>query len=110
MLTIGSWEEAQDRAAKEPWALFYLSLPGCGVCTALKPKVGAMADDVGIPVYYVDLGEIPEAGGQWSMFTIPGILLFFAGREVWRGARFIDTRELSDVLERYRGFLSLEGP
>ena len=88
-----------------PWALFYLSLPSCGVCTALKPKVDSIARDHQIPVFYVDLEKIPLAGGQWNVFTIPGVLLYVQGRESWRGLRFLDLRDLEDQIDRLQGIL-----
>lgn len=105
MISLESWDLVQEKAAREPWALFYLSLLDCGVCTALKPKVEALAGEYGLPVYFVDLNAVPEAGGQWSVFTIPGVIFTFQGKEIWRGARFISLQDLEASLDRYSAFL-----
>jgi hypothetical protein len=50
--------------------------------------------------YYGDLSLLPEIGGQFSVFTIPGILVFLNGKEVVREARFISMEQLETQLNR----------
>jgi len=106
MQNIEEFSEIQDISEKEGMSLFYLSRPACGVCTALKPKVGNMLKEFPeVPSYYVNLDDIPEASGQLSIFTIPAILVYAEGKEVVREARYISVEDLADKIRRPYGFL-----
>ena len=57
--------------------MLYLSRPTCGVCSALIPKIEEMIEFFpDMEARYIDLDEFPEAAGKFSVFTIPGILVF----------------------------------
>jgi len=106
MQNIEDFSEIQKISEAEGMSLFYLSRPACGVCTALKPKVRHMLEAFpGVPSYYVNLDEIPEAAGQLSVFTIPAILVYAGGKEVVREARYISVDDLAGKISRPYGFL-----
>ena len=101
MTDISSVEELQRRLADEPFVLTYFSRPDCGVCTALKPKVREMIDELPEATsYYVNLDALPEAAGTYSIFTIPGILLFVDGKETIREARYVSATDLEQQMHR----------
>lgn len=101
MTEITSLEELQNRLSEEPFVLTYFSRPDCGVCTALKPKVREMIAELPEATsYYVNLDLFPEAAGTYSIFTIPGILLFVDGKETIREARYVSAPELEHQMNR----------
>lgn len=101
MKSVESLAEIQRRIAEEPFVLAYLSRPDCGVCVSLKPKVGEIVREFPeATAYYVDLDAIPEAAGEYSIFTIPGILVFVDGKESIREARYVSIDDLADRMER----------
>jgi thioredoxin-like negative regulator of GroEL len=103
MKNLTSLAEMHEIIAAEGFVLFYLSKPDCGVCKALKPKVEAMLDENPfMKAYYADLSAYPEIGGQFSVFTIPGILIFVNGKETIREARYIAMDQLRAKIERIR--------
>jgi len=81
--------------------LVYLSRPSCGVCVAIKGKIleiiGKYRELEGV---YVNMDEIPESAGEFSIFTIPGILLYVDGRETIREARYVSIEELEEKITR----------
>lgn len=82
--------------------LLYLSRPACGVCTALKPKIISIIDEFReFKGAYVDMDKIPESAGEYSIFTIPGILVFIDGKEMIREARFVSAEELESRIDRF---------
>ena len=86
--------------------LVYISRPSCGVCKALIPKIEAMLEDFPeIKAGYVDLDKIPEAAGKFSIFTIPGILIYIQGKESIRKARYVSVDELAGEINRYYSLL-----
>lgn len=54
---------------------------------------------------YVDLDNIPEAAGKFSVFTIPGILIYIQGKESIRKARYVSVDELAGEISRYYNLL-----
>ena len=106
METLKSLAEADELIAREQMLLLYLSRPGCGVCTALKPKVEELLRSYPrVRAAYLDLDALPDAAGRFSIFTIPGILLFVEGRESVREARYLSIDQLEAAIARPYGFL-----
>lgn len=86
--------------------MLYLSRPACGVCKALIPKIEEMLKDFPeLLPGYVDLDKIPEAAGKFSVFTIPGILVFIQGKETIRKARYVSVDQLAGEIDRYHSLL-----
>ena len=81
--------------------LAYISRPSCGVCTALKPKIEEeLSAYPEIVSRYVNLDTIPEAAGHFSVFSLPGILLFVDGKETIREARYVGIDDLFSRIDR----------
>lgn len=101
METVAGLDILQDRIRSESMVLVYLSRPDCGVCRSLKPKVmDLLVEYPGITSYYVDLDENPAAAGEYSVFTIPGILVFVDGKETVREARYVSVEQLDRRIGR----------
>lgn len=101
MINVTSLDELKHLIADKPFLVAYFSRPDCGVCTALKPKVNDMVAELpDAEAYYVNLDEIPEAAGEYSIFTIPGIVLFVDGRETIREARYVSADNLESQMQR----------
>ena len=101
MTDVQSLDELKQIITTRPFVLAYFSRPDCGVCTALKPKVSQMVDALDeAEAWYVNLDEMPEAAGAYSIFTIPGILLFVDGRETIREARYVSASDLEQSMQR----------
>jgi len=68
-----------------------------------KPKVEALVREhfPQLRLYYVDVVKIPEARGQFSLYSVPVVLVYFDGREYIREARNFGIMELGAKIERY---------
>ena len=82
--------------------MLYFSTPQCRVCKVLKPKIYEMLQQnyPKIEMHYVDTEKTPEAGGQFSVFAAPTIILFLDGKEFIRQSRNIGISELAALIER----------
>ena len=92
-----------DKIVKEGgFTLLYLSRPGCGVCTALKPKINEMFRTTypDISLNQMDMDEIQESAGHYSVFTIPAIIIWADGKEIMREARNISVFKIKKDLKR----------
>ena len=106
MISLNTLEETERFIDATGIVLLYISRPDCGVCKALIPKIKDMLSGFpGINSGYLDLEAIPEAAGRFSVFTIPGILIFIQGKESIRKARYVSVDELSGEIERYYSML-----
>ncbi|MBU0935072.1 MAG: thioredoxin family protein [Spirochaetes bacterium] len=103
MKSLNSYEEVTETLNREAAVLLYCSFPSCGVCKSLQPKVQALLTEnfPRLAIYYVDIETIPEARGQLSVFSVPAVLVFFAGREYIREARNFGIQDLRAKIERY---------
>ena len=101
MEEIADREEMEKIIKSEPFVLFYLSRPSCGVCKALKPKIEAMAGKYNrLKKVYFNLDNDETAAGQFSVYTIPAVLVFVYGKETVREARYISVDEIDEKLSR----------
>ena len=82
--------------------LIYFSAPHCNVCKVLKPKIAEMISEEypEIRLFYVNIEDAPVVSGQFRIFSIPTIMVYFGGKEFLRKSRNIGLRELSDELRR----------
>ncbi len=106
MENLTSLEKVRKFVSDTKMSLLYLSRPDCGVCTAIKPKVIELLESYPeIESVYIDLDQIPEAAGEFSVFTIPGVLVYAEGKEFIREARYISMDDLEDKIARPYGLL-----
>ncbi len=102
MTEFNSLEEIKQFIKSGRIRLIYLSRPACGVCTAIKPKVEEILSTYNqMEGCYVNMDSIPESAGEFSIFTIPGILIYIDGRETIREARYISIEELRPQIDRF---------
>lgn len=103
MRELNSYSELLELTRRERAALFYFSTPDCGVCKSLKPKVIALVEEhfPELRAYYINTDAIPEARGQFSVYSVPVVLVFFDGREYIREARNFGIVDLGSKIDRY---------
>lgn len=95
-------EEILSKISDNQFILLYFSQPECNVCKTLRPKVESLvADYSGLKFFYIDIIEFPAVRGQFLIFAVPTIILFYEGREVKRWSRFMSVTEIRQELERY---------
>lgn len=101
MTEIFSREEMELKIKEDQLVLFFISRPECGVCTVLKNKVEELTSSLkGLKTYYINLNNDETVAGQFSIFTIPAILLYADGKEYIREARYISMGLLEDNIKR----------
>lgn len=94
-------EEIQEFLRDNPYAVLYVSRPGCGICSAIKPKILEITGSLEHARFCsLDLDLIPAAAGEYSVFTIPAILVYVDGRESIREARYLSMDDLRARMER----------
>ncbi len=99
MNTLHTLAEIEEHLAIHPLSLLYAAAPDCGICHAIAPRLeAALADWPQIVAARADVSALPELAGRFHVLTVPVIILFADGREVWRAAKFIYQDELVKTL------------
>lgn len=82
-------EAIEAQIAALPKLLIHFSAPSCNVCTAVGPRVEALATEYGWPVADINVETHLEVAAQRLVFTVPTVLLLQNGKELLRESRFI---------------------
>ena len=96
MEAVYNIQELQDSISQKKGLLIYFSSESCSVCKVLKPKVKDLLEQQ-FPLLesrYVDIEKSPVISGQFRVFTIPTILIYFDGKEQVRFSRNISMHQL----------------
>jgi len=107
MVGIYNIQEIQELITREKGLLLYFSSDSCSVCKVLKPKVGDLLQEQFPKMIsrYVDIEKSPVISGQFRIFTIPSILIFFEGNEQVRYSRNISMHQLEESISRPYGMI-----
>ncbi len=96
-----SLEELKSHVSENDLAFLFLYGQNCSVCHAVLPQIKPIVEQFPeIRTLQADVERIPEISGEYTVFTIPVVLLFVDGREVMRFARFIEREKLKEQLEK----------
>ncbi|MBS4538705.1 thioredoxin family protein [Clostridium sp. D2Q-11] len=83
-------------------SLIMFSTDTCSACVDLTPKIEELVKQYPkLETIKVDMNELTEAAGEYSIFTIPTILLYIDGKETIRKGRFISIEDLDVNISRY---------
>jgi len=99
---IYNMQALKARIDSEKGMLLYFSNESCSVCKVLKPKVAGLLGEKfpRLLSLYVDTEKSPVIAGQFRVFTIPTILIYFEGKEQVRYSRNISMHQLEAAIER----------
>lgn len=99
---LKSLEELEQKTSEASPKLVYFSHLQCNVCKVLKPKIRERIENnfPEMMLYYVNIREHPDMAGQFSVFSVPTILVFFDGREYIRESRHINLPTFEERLEK----------
>ena len=95
-------KDIEQTIADNRLCLFYIKAPDCGVCNVMLDKVVRLADQFpSLTSFYTDITDEPLIAGQFLVYSGPTVLLLLDGKEVYRGAQFIDLEELDYNIKRF---------
>ena len=107
---LTSIEAVKELYLTEPASVLYISSPGCAVCASLFPQIEPIcAAHPEFRAGRVDLTDVPQIAGEFSVFTAPVVLLFVKGKEVHREARIVPIEPLKRKVEQIGQFVRTMG-
>lgn len=106
-LAIDDTDQLNTLIEQTQAVLVYFSHDACGVCQVLKPKIAGLFNEhfSRVTLAYVDVKAYPEVAAQFSVFTVPSLLIFMQGKESIRQARHISVVALQREFSRGYGLL-----
>ncbi|MCB2296250.1 thioredoxin family protein [Clostridium tagluense] len=106
MIELNTLEEMDEFIKNNIIAMFYFSSESCSICGSLLPKIEEMLIKFPeIKISKIKVDTFTKAVGQYSIFTLPGILVYIEGKEIIREARFISVEILEKTIDRYYSLL-----
>jgi thiol-disulfide isomerase/thioredoxin len=101
-IPLFSLSDLEDAVTLNAAVLVYFSSPSCSVCKVLKPKLAEMCrkEFPELKLFYVDTEKSPLIAGQFRVFSIPTLLVFFNEKEFLRISRTIGLESLKTALSR----------
>lgn len=107
MITLTSFEDFQKFISENTFAAVMFTSPDCSVCDPVKTSLGQLKERslMHLTLGEVDISKVPMAAGQYSIFTLPGLLVFANGKEAIREARFFHFDQLEKQLIRLQDML-----
>lgn len=102
MIELNTLDEIDEFIKNNTMAMIYFASEGCSVCGALLPKIEEMIIKFPkVKMSKVQIDKFTQAAGQYSIFTLPAILIYIEGKEIIREARFISVEMLEESIKRY---------
>ncbi|SFK20504.1 Thioredoxin [Halobacillus dabanensis] len=107
MESVQTIEDLNKFVQETPLSIVYVTRPGCSVCHGLQPQVEDLL--VGYPAVkarQVNADEVPQVAGEFSVMTVPAVLIYSEGKELFRKARFVPIGELNQQLAKLNHFIN----
>jgi thioredoxin-like negative regulator of GroEL len=102
MIELYSNESIEKFIKDNKVSVLYFSSKDCNVCKALLPKIEKLFNIYNkIKLAKVEIDKVQLAAGEYSIFTLPVIILYIEGKETIREARFISISELQNKIARF---------
>lgn len=91
----------------KPALMVYFFQEKCGVCTGLFPKVQEMVsmEFPEMELLVLDAHQNRELAAQLRMMAVPGILVYFEGKEFLRANGLVTLGELKAKISRFYGLM-----
>lgn len=99
--TLTTRQEVDSFINDHELSFLFISRPNCSVCQGLLPQVKALMENYPyIHLGYINAEEVTEVAGQFSIFTVPVLLLFVEGKEYIREARIVHLQLLEEKIDK----------
>ena len=73
----------------------------CGPCRMLGPVLEEVSNDrIGVKIVKIDVDECPNLARSFGIMSVPTLLLFKDGKEIYKTIVFMPKEELVDWINR----------
>ncbi|KHD35844.1 thioredoxin [Clostridium acetobutylicum] len=102
MESLQSIKEIREYIENNELVLMYFRSDNSGICHALDPLIEAISKKYSkISSVKVNTGNLPSVPADFKIFTVPEVIIFMNGSIVIEHFKYINFREIEEVLLRY---------
>ncbi|MFD2287350.1 thioredoxin [Pedobacter petrophilus] len=76
----------------------------CGPCKMMKPILEQLKSQVGdaVAIIKVDIDKNPGAASAYNVQSVPTLMLFKGGKQLWRQSGVVQAAQLKQVIDSNR--------
>ena len=95
-------EDLEQYINKNDAVMIYFSGEHCGVCKVLQPKIKEAFEKEfpEIKQIFIDAEQFKQTAANYSVFSVPTIIVFFDGKEFAKKSRHISVNGFVQELQR----------
>lgn len=96
-------ESLNTSISEDPAVTIYFQNDACQPCKILRPKVKELLAEKypKMKLHLIDPIREPECSAAFQVFSLPTILIFFDGKESFRGGIYTSIVEMDESINRY---------
>jgi thiol-disulfide isomerase/thioredoxin len=101
MIKLTSLTLVEKFIGDHQFSFLYVSRTNCGVCHTILPQLKDLLKEFPlIQLGHINVDDIEEIAGRFSIFTVPALLLFVDGKEIIRETRFVHMQSLQEKISK----------
>lgn len=95
-------EEIEELVNNLPAVLLYFYSDNCAPCLSLRPKVVELVCDrfPRIRIGFVNGEKDRSLTARFNVFAFPTLILFFEGKEYYRGSKYLAIPQLAEKINK----------
>lgn len=87
---------------KDNFVIIQAKSYNCSICTSVSNQLeNLLSNYPSFSHHQIYIEDVLEFSGQYLVFTVPTIILFFNGKEILRESRFINFNNIKKLLEHF---------
>lgn len=101
-MKLSSIDAIKDFAKENMMCVVYFSSETCSVCHALYPKIeDVLSNYPNVKLAKIEISDVPEAAGEYSIFSFPTLLVFVDNKEIARKSRIVSIDDFQATIDKY---------
>ena len=95
-------EEAQKFIEQKAGVMLYFYNDHCAPCLSLRPKIIELINSKfpKIELRFINSEKYPQLSSAFGVYENPVLILFFDGRETYRGSKYISIKTLDETIQK----------
>jgi len=102
MQEIKSYQEVSD-IINQDLVMIIAKTHTCSTCTTINDIIAQNVKYIKeLPVYYIYVDDIAEFRGEYTIFSVPTVLIFNEGKEILRESKFINFGKIDRLIDMFK--------
>jgi thioredoxin-like negative regulator of GroEL len=94
--------EAKEIISNHPAVMLYFYNDHCAPCLSLRPKIIKLLGEKypNMELRFINSEKHPGLSAEFGVYENPVLIVFFDGKETYRGSKYISVTALEEVIDR----------